>query len=51
MGSSNVGMDSKIVDQINTFVPQINPISDELDNRIKMTAESKDRWKTLYELG
>lgn len=35
----------------NTFIPQINPISDELDNRTKITKEAKERWQTLYELG
>ena len=34
-----------------TFVPQINPISDELDNRMKTANEGKERWLTLYELG
>lgn len=47
-----------------TFVPHINPISDELDNRMKMGFASgvdgngcgnfgagKERWQTLYELG
>ena len=27
-----------------TFVPQINPISDELDNRVKVTETGKERW-------
>ena len=43
-----------------TFIPQINPISDELDNRMKMGfrddttlgfGSHKERWQTLYELG
>ncbi len=39
-----------------TFVPQINPISDELDNRMKLGGldnryTTKERWQTLYELG
>lgn len=34
-----------------TFIPQINPISDELDNRMKMMQGYKERWQTLYELG
>lgn len=38
-----------------TFVPQINPISDELDNRMKLGLDNhyttKERWQTLYELG
>lgn len=44
-----------------TFVPHINPISDELDNRMKMGVQGfsieesslggKERWQTLYELG
>eukprot|EP00347_Sterkiella_histriomuscorum_P007643 403348130 len=46
-------------DQQHTFVPQINPISDELDNRMKMGLQNdsigygvhKERWQTLYELG
>jgi ribosomal protein S25 len=39
-------------DSTPTFVPHINPISDELDNRMKITQESgKERWQTLYELG
>ena len=44
-------------------MPQINPISDELDNRMKMGLRcdddisscsglhGKERWQTLYELG
>jgi len=34
-----------------TFQPAINPISDELDNRTKLTQGGKERWQTLYELG
>lgn len=34
-----------------TFIPCINPISDELDNRMKMMEGGKERWQTLYELG
>ena len=41
---------SKVFDQP-TFIPQINPISDELDNRMKVTEVGKERWQTLYELG
>lgn len=43
--------ESNIMENEYTFVPEINPISDELDNRMKIMQEGKERWQTLYELG
>lgn len=44
-------LDLSSMDNAPTFIPQINPISDELDNRMKITQGGKERWQTLYELG